>query len=102
MSYCPPLFVPDIVQVEVKIDPDEKLIMEKMGFSNFTAKWQTELEGDETERWIKSVEDTLAAARSTALPVEETIQEPRNIKVIQNISLIEDHVGVSFLNAIYS
>ena len=79
-------FVPDIVQAKVEIDPDEKL-MDRMGFSNFTAKWQTELEGDETERWIKSVEDTLAAARSTALPVEETIQEPRNIKVIQNICL---------------
>ena len=77
-------FVPDIVQVEVEIDPDEKLMMEKMGFSNFTVKWQTELEEDETERWIKG---TLDAARSTALPVEETIREPRNIKVIQNICL---------------
>ena len=66
------------------MDPNEKLMMEKMGFSNFTAKWQTELEEDETERWIKS---TLDAARSTALPVEESIQEPRNIKVIENICL---------------
>ena len=27
--------------------PDEKLMMEKMGFSNFTAKWQTNLEEKE-------------------------------------------------------
>ena len=27
--------------------PDEKLMMEKMGFSNFTAKWQTNWEEKE-------------------------------------------------------
>jgi len=34
---------------EMKPDPDEKLMMEKMGFTNFTAKWQTELEEKEVE-----------------------------------------------------
>ena len=33
----------------MKPDPDEKLMMEKMGFTNFTAKWQTELEEKEVE-----------------------------------------------------
>jgi len=32
---------------EEEIGPDEKLMMEKMGFSNFTAKWQTNLEEKE-------------------------------------------------------
>jgi len=34
---------------DMKPDPDEKLMMEQMGFSKFTAKWQTELEEKEVE-----------------------------------------------------
>lgn len=32
---------------EVEMDPDEKLMKEKMGFSNFTAKWQNNLDENE-------------------------------------------------------
>ena len=42
-------FVFAIAKEDMKPDPDEKLMMEKMGFANFTAKWQTELEEKEVE-----------------------------------------------------
>ena len=54
-------------EVDMKPDPDEKLMMEQMGFSKFTAKWQTELEEKEVEvkeerptfRWDVFISDHL-------------------------------------------
>ena len=51
--HCLQLSVPDFVEEELELDPEKKLMQEHMGFSNFTAKWQTALNEEEEEVEMK-------------------------------------------------
>ena len=42
----------------MELDPEEKLMQEQMGFSNFTASWQTKL--DEKEEEVEMKEEMLS------------------------------------------
>ena len=69
----------------MELDPEEKLMQEQMGFSNFTASWQTKL--DEKEEEVEMKEEMLSYRCEEKVDEEEAMGEQEEEEEKEGIHL---------------